>query len=255
VTAARRRFFNRIISRCVLQLLMIETVNELFSNDAVYAQIPSTELLRLMALLKKSFLFARHFNNNKELRMRLWREGFMKQPPNLLKQESGSAATYVAILFRMFADQSPERQGSKADVESALVPLCKDIIRGYISLEEESQHRNIVAWRPVVVDVLEGYAAFPEAAFSGHVKAFYPLVVELLGKGLSGDLRAALLLVLRRVGEVGLGIEGMAAAVPAAHGKDAADLRKDSIFGGSAVSEDASVDEAGGDASSKIMGH
>ncbi|KAJ4286902.1 guanine nucleotide exchange protein for ADP-robosylation factor [Collariella sp. IMI 366227] len=93
VTAARRRFFNRIISRCVLQLLMIETVNELFSNDAVYAQIPSPELLRLMALLKKSFLFAKRFNADKDLRMRLWREGFMKQPPNLLKQESGSAAT------------------------------------------------------------------------------------------------------------------------------------------------------------------
>jgi hypothetical protein len=49
VTAARRRFFNQIITKCVLQLLMIETVNELFSNDAVYAQIPSPELLRLMA--------------------------------------------------------------------------------------------------------------------------------------------------------------------------------------------------------------
>src|SRR5438046_6811055 len=88
VTAARRRFFNKIITRCVLQLLMIETVNELFSNDTVYAQIPSPELLRLMGLLKKSFLFAKKFNNDKELRMRLWREGFMKQPPTLLKQES-----------------------------------------------------------------------------------------------------------------------------------------------------------------------
>ncbi|KAK4238747.1 hypothetical protein C8A03DRAFT_43545 [Achaetomium macrosporum] len=206
VTAARRRFFNRIISRCVLQLLMIETVNELFSNDAVYAQIPSPELLRLMALLKKSFLFAKRFNADKDLRMRLWREGFMKQPPNLLKQESGSAATYVAILFRMFGDTAPERQGSKADVESALVPLCQDIIRGYIALDEESQHRNVVAWRPVVVDVLEGYAAFPRDAFETHIKSFYPLVVELLGKDLGQELRAALLLVLRRVGEVRLGI-------------------------------------------------
>lgn len=213
VTAARRRFFNRIISRCVLQLLMIETVNELFSNDAVYAQIPSPELLRLMALLKKSFLFAKRFNADKDLRMRLWREGFMKQPPNLLKQESGSAATYVAILFRMFADTSAERQGSRADVESALVPLCQDIIRGYISLDEESQHRNIVAWRPVVVDVLEGYAAFPREAFVSHIGNFYPLAVELLGKDLGSELRAALLVVLRRVGEFGLGIENMGAAV------------------------------------------
>lgn len=210
VTAARRRFFNRIISRCVLQLLMIETVNELFSNDAVYAQIPSTELLRLMALLKKSFLFARRFNNDKDLRMRLWREGFMKQPPNLLKQESGSAATYIQILFRMFADTSPTRADSRPEVEKALVPLCKDVIRGYLALEEESQHRNILAWRPVVVDVLEGYSTWPEKEFSDHIEGFYPLVVELLGKEINPDLRGALLAVLRRVGEVGLGIESMA---------------------------------------------
>ncbi|KXJ95149.1 putative guanyl-nucleotide exchange factor [Microdochium bolleyi] len=209
VTAARRRFFNRIISRCVLQLLMIETVNELFSNDTVYDQIPSAELLRLMALLKKSFLFARRFNNDKELRMRLWREGFMKQPPNLLKQESGAAATYIQILFRMFADTSPSRAESRPEVEKALIPLCKDVIKGYIALEEESQQRNIVAWRPVVVDVLEGYTTWPDTEFSEHVRAFYPLVVELLGKEVSPDLRAALLSVLRRVGEVGLGIEGM----------------------------------------------
>lgn len=209
VTAARRRFFNRIISRCVLQLLMIETVNELFSNDAVYAQIPSTELLRLMALLKKSFLFARRFNEDKDLRMRLWREGFMKQPPNLLKQESGSAATYIQILFRMFADTSPSRAESRPEVEKALVPLCKDVIKGYLALEEESQQRNIVAWRPVVVDVLEGYSTWPDKEFGEHIRAFYPLAVELLGKELSPDLRGALLAVLRKVGEVGLGIDGM----------------------------------------------
>lgn len=212
VTAARRRFFNRIISRCVLQLLMIETVNELFSNDTVYNHIPSTELLRLMALLKRSFQFARRFNDDKELRMKLWREGFMKQPPNLLKQESGAAATYVSILFRMFADNAPERLDSRADIESALVPLCKDIIRGYSTLVEESQQRNLAAWRPVVVDVLEGYATFPDDAFKAHLGDFYPLAVELLQRDLTADLRGALLTVLRRVGEVSLGIEGMTTA-------------------------------------------
>ncbi|CAG9951698.1 unnamed protein product, partial [Clonostachys rosea f. rosea IK726] len=197
VTAARRRFFNRIISRCVLQLLMIETVNELFSNEAVYAHIPSLELLRLMSLLKRSFQFARRFNDDKELRMRLWREGFMKQPPNLLKQESGSAATYCSILFRMYADNDPERRKSRDDVEAALVPLCKDIVSGYTALEEESQQRNIAAWRPVVVDVLEGYASFPEESFKARIPDFYPMTVDLLGKDLTPDLRSALLLVLR----------------------------------------------------------
>jgi brefeldin A-inhibited guanine nucleotide-exchange protein len=185
---------------------MIETVNELFSNDAVYAQIPSPELLRLMALLKKSYLFAKRFNENKELRMRLWREGFMKQPPNLLKQESGSAATYVSILLRMYHDEGEERKRNRADTESALVPLCADIIRGFTLLEEDSQQRNIVAWRPVVVDVLEGYTNFPCEGFEKHIETFYPLSIDLLNRDMGTEIRLALLGLLRRVGEVKLGL-------------------------------------------------
>lgn len=122
VTAARRRYFNRIITNCVLQLLMIETVHELFSNENVYAKIPSMELLRLMGLLKKSYQFAKKFNEDKDLRMQLWRQGFMKQPPNLLKQESGSASTYVHILFRMYHDEREERRSSRDETEAALIP-------------------------------------------------------------------------------------------------------------------------------------
>ena len=59
-----------------------------------------------------------------------------------------------------------------------------------------------------MVDVLEGYVTFPEREFASNVKAFYPLVVELLSKEVSSELRGALLGVLRRVGEVALGIEG-----------------------------------------------
>lgn len=206
VTAARRRFFNKIITRCVLQLLIIETVNELFSNEAVYTQIPSPELLRLMGLLKKSYQFAKKFNNDKELRMRLWREGFMKQPPNLLKQESGSAATYVSILLRMYHDESEERKRNRNAIEAALIPLCADIIRSYGQLDEESQQRNIIAWRPVVVDVMEGFTHFPREGFERYIEVFYPISVDLLYKDLSVEVRIALQGLLRRVGEVQLGL-------------------------------------------------
>ncbi|KAI5821112.1 hypothetical protein BZA77DRAFT_238616 [Pyronema omphalodes] len=201
VTAARRKFFNKIITQCVLQLLMIETVSELFQNDQVYDKIPSSELLRLMSLLKKSFSFARRFNGDKELRMKLWREGFMRQPPNLLKQESGSASTYVSILLRMYHDDKRERRESRAAIEDALIPLCIDIIHGFIVLDEETQQRNILAWRPVVVDVLEGYTNFPETDFNRYISTFYPLAVELLGRDLGRDTRSALQAMLRRVGE------------------------------------------------------
>ncbi|KAK2745668.1 guanine nucleotide exchange protein for ADP-robosylation factor [Myotisia sp. PD_48] len=206
VTSARRQYFNHIITNCVLQLLMIETVNELFSNDAVYAEIPSNELLRLMALLKKSYQFAKKFNGAKELRIQLWRQGFMKQPPNLLKQESGSAATYVNILFRMYHDEREERKSSRAATEEALIPLCTDIIRGYVELDEETQQRNIVAWRPVVVDVLDGFTGFPRETFEKQLEVFYPIVVDLLSRNINGEIRLAIQSFLRRVGEYRLGL-------------------------------------------------
>lgn len=208
VTAQRRRFFNKIITKCVLQLLMIETVSELFQNDEVYNNIPSAELLRLMALLKKSFSFARKFNSDKELRMKLWREGFMKQPPNLLKQESGSASTYASILLRMYHDTKDERRKSRDAIEDALIPLCVDIIMGYVILEEDTQQRNIIAWRPVVVDVLEGYTHFSEEDFARHINTFYPLAVDLLARDVGADIRIALQSLFKRVGEVkGMGME------------------------------------------------
>lgn len=75
VTAARKREYKQIIVKCVLQLLMIETVSELLSSDDVYEAMPSEQLLVLMQVLRKSYQFARKFNNNRELRMNLLRIG------------------------------------------------------------------------------------------------------------------------------------------------------------------------------------
>lgn len=216
VTAARRRFFNQIITKCVLQLLMIETVQELFTNDSVYDKIPSGELLRLMAVLKKSYQFAKRFNADRDLRTRLFREGFMKQPPNLLKQESGSASVYVSILFRMYHDTSTERAANRAETEAALVPLCEDIIASYIELDEETQQRNIVTWRPVVVTVLDGYTGFPQEEFEKHVEVFAPLVVGLLGTEMAPDVQRAVQALVMRVFECKLGTEKVQLMTPIA---------------------------------------
>jgi brefeldin A-inhibited guanine nucleotide-exchange protein len=214
VTAARRRFFNQIITQCVLTLLMIETVNELFSNDTVYAQIPSPELLRLMALLKKSYHFARKFNGDRELRTRLFKEGFMKQPPNLLKQESGAAATYVAILLRMYHDTNPARVTSRSATEQALVPLCEDILKSYLDLDDETQARNILTWRPVVVDVLDGYSSFERPEFEKHMPTFAPLIVGLLGREMTPEFQFTLQRVVAKLFEYSIGVDCNAHLAP-----------------------------------------
>ena len=160
-----------------------------------------------MALLKKSYHFAKRFNEDRELRTRLFREGFMKQPPNLLKQESGSARVYVLILLRIYADQSDERAASRPETEAALISLCSDIIASFVSLDEETQQRNIATWRPVVIDVLDGYNSFPDTDFNKHVDTFAPLAVGLMSREMGSDLHRAVQGLWQRVCEVRLKIE------------------------------------------------
>jgi brefeldin A-inhibited guanine nucleotide-exchange protein len=139
----RRRIFKQIIVKCVLQLLLIETTNDLLRNDEVYRTIPPEHLLRLMVVLDHSYQFARSFNEDKELRTGLWRVGaylchvvlvreieltcalgFMKHLPNLLKQESSSAATLVHILSLMYFDPRPEHQAARPQVAERLLPCA-----------------------------------------------------------------------------------------------------------------------------------
>jgi brefeldin A-inhibited guanine nucleotide-exchange protein len=73
--AEQRRIFKQIIVKCVLQLLLIETTHGLLQNDDVYNTIPAEHLLRFMGVLDDSWRFARRFNADKDLRMKLWKVG------------------------------------------------------------------------------------------------------------------------------------------------------------------------------------
>jgi brefeldin A-inhibited guanine nucleotide-exchange protein len=80
----RRRIFKQIIVKCVLQLLLIETTNDLLRNDDVYNTIPPAQLLRMMSVLDQSYQFARSFNEDKDLRTGLWKVGKCRMnPPKL----------------------------------------------------------------------------------------------------------------------------------------------------------------------------
>lgn len=46
----------------------------------------------------------------------------MKQLPNLLKQESSSAATLVNVLLRMYRDPRPDHQASRKGVLEQFIP-------------------------------------------------------------------------------------------------------------------------------------
>ncbi|KAK0536528.1 guanine nucleotide exchange protein for ADP-robosylation factor [Tilletia horrida] len=209
-SAERRRAFKQIIVKCVLQLLLIETTQELLNGPAAsnsanttprtghhrpsdasstaagiaqartpdalshvlppqespasafYSLIPPTQLLRLTHVLEASYAFSRAFNADKELRLALWKVGFMKQLPNLLKQESSSAATLVRVLVRMHADPREGHRGLRKEVRRRLVPLGREVVKGYLPLDPDTQARNIGAWTPVVADIFRGLCTFQD---------------------------------------------------------------------------------------------
>ncbi|KAJ2963214.1 hypothetical protein NQZ79_g1686 [Umbelopsis isabellina] len=204
VSEERQRAFSHIIMKCVLQLLLIQTVNELLSKDTVYIAFPARHLMIVMDCLGQSFHFAERFNNDNELRMALWRFGFMKQLPNLLKQETSSGACYVTNLMRMFAniENIEDRDERREDIEKTLIPLCNEIFALYSELDHETKPKNIAAWTPVVVSILTGLTNMQDQDFLKHLPQFYESSINMLAQdNLIPEIRVVLRTLLLRVGK------------------------------------------------------
>ncbi|KAI9301721.1 hypothetical protein BJ944DRAFT_243025 [Cunninghamella echinulata] len=204
VSPDRHRQFQQVIVRCVLQLMLIQTVNDLLSKDNVYCAYPSIYLMKLMKCLEQSFHFAKKFNLDTELRMALWQFGFMKQLPNLLKQETSSGGCYVSVLMRMYSniENISDRDEHREAIERTLIPLCNEIFTLYMDLDHETKPKNIAAWTPVVVSILNGLSQLQDEDFVRHVPQFYLPAVELLRQqNLLLQVRTAIRTLLIRVGK------------------------------------------------------
>lgn len=107
----------------------------------------------------------------------------MKHLPNLLKQESSSAATLVHVLLRMYYDNRPEHEAARPQIAKQLMPsvffchlmfhkcdfpyrLALGVLQDYNKLRVDMHAKSIVAWTPVVAEILEGLCRFDDKAVS-----------------------------------------------------------------------------------------
>lgn len=67
--------------------------------------------------------------------------------------------------------------------------LGVDILEGYISLDPETQARNISAWTPVVAEVLQGICSWEDDILQEHVSVIYPLAVDLMAREMTSEIR------------------------------------------------------------------
>lgn len=120
-----KKDFERIISVCVQHLLVLQTLSDIINSGTDFAVYRSLELKHLNNFLKyleHSFLFAKEFNENLEIRNALFQMGFMKNLPNLLKQETSSVSIYLTLLNRLYLDKDESRSALKDTIEQKMIP-------------------------------------------------------------------------------------------------------------------------------------
>jgi brefeldin A-inhibited guanine nucleotide-exchange protein len=114
--------FQKIIIKCVLHHSVITTYDEIFksANGAVLNSLNHEQVLAVVDAIFKSFQFAQEFNKHMDLRIALLNMGFMKQLPNLAKQETSSISLYIHILGQMV--QKANCESEQQAFESRLIP-------------------------------------------------------------------------------------------------------------------------------------
>ncbi|KAF6762645.1 Sec7-domain-containing protein [Ephemerocybe angulata] len=196
----RQRIFAQIIFKCILQLLLIETTTDLLRNQDFYTTIPADQLLKLLGVLNHSYRFAHEFNEDKDLRTGLWKVGFMKHLPNLLKQETTSSSTVIHNLLLMHHDQRPEYQAARPQIIERLLLLGLEILDTYTKLRPDPSGKNVLTWNPVVAETLDGFSRLDDKTFARYLSAIYPLAVELLSREIPPEIRQPLKTYFTRVG-------------------------------------------------------
>jgi brefeldin A-inhibited guanine nucleotide-exchange protein len=142
--------------------------------------------------------------------------GFMKQLPNLLKQESSSASTLVNVLLRMF----PHDMGAQTSSHvSATIRHMLSDLRDKL-FQDIMPCGNVIAWTPVVTEILHGCCTFENESvsnsknwsgsetdatfeqFSAYLPELYPLVTDMLAREMAVELLHAVRQFYVKTGEV-----------------------------------------------------
>ncbi|KAI1902301.1 hypothetical protein AGOR_G00043320 [Albula goreensis] len=224
--AQEQRLFSALLIKCVVQLELIQTIDNIvffpttsrkedaenlaaaqrdvldagvgveLQDQGMYRHLSSEQLFKLLDCLLESHRFAKAFNSSNEQRTTLWRAGFKgKSKPNLLKQETGSLACGLRILFRMYADE--ERRSAWEEVQNRLLSVCCEALQYFLVLTSES-HRE--AWTNILLLLLTKVMKISDERFKAHACRYYPLLCDVMQFDLIPELRAVLRKFYLRVG-------------------------------------------------------
>lgn len=231
IQASDQQLFQGLLIRCVVQLELIQTIDNIVffpatskkedaenlavaqgsvdeahlhdpsqdiqqEDQGMYQFLSSQQLLMFTDCLLESHRFAKQFNSNHEQRNVLWKAGFKgKAKPNLLKQETQSLACMFRILFRMYNDET--RTDAWPEVEKKLLDVCKEALEYFLALQSDS-HRE--AWCSLLLLIITRVLKMSDQRFRVHASVYYPLLCETMMFDMKLEIRSILKKFFCRVG-------------------------------------------------------
>lgn len=190
------RVFNSLLIKCVVQLELIQTIDNIVfypatsrkedaetlalaaaeltggtpgteqecqrEEQGMYRLLSSPHLLRLVECLMCSHRFAKTFNTNNAQRNVLWKANFKGSvKPNMLKQETQSLACVFRILFKLYSDEA--RRDHWPAVQKNLIGVCCEALEYFVGITSEA-HRD--AWTSILLLILTRILKMPDERVS-----------------------------------------------------------------------------------------
>ncbi|KAI8897602.1 hypothetical protein BC833DRAFT_621081 [Globomyces pollinis-pini] len=179
----KRKEFPKIIVKCVLHLIVIQTIHKILTSNRcneVYDSFHHRHIYMFGDALYKSYIFARAFNEDLEVRKSLHQMGFMKQLPNLLKQETSSVSAYLTLLSKIYCDNTLKNRSMAKEMENRLIPLSYNLVANFCSFDKTQQSHSINSWLPVMESIVRGFAEYQDDQFESNIAYFYSYFAKLL---------------------------------------------------------------------------
>jgi len=164
----------------------------------MYESLSLHHLYTLLDCLLQAHRFARSFNSGSEQRNLLWKSGFIgNAKPNLLKQETQSLSCCLRVMFRLYFD--PGRSDCWTEVEQRLLPLCSEVLAYFLTLSSEAHSE---AWTPVLLLLFTQMEKLQEERLRRFAAAVYPLLCQLWCADLRPEVCSVLRSLFLRIGVV-----------------------------------------------------
>ncbi|KAK9719991.1 guanine nucleotide exchange protein for ADP-robosylation factor [Basidiobolus ranarum] len=160
--------FMYALLKCSNHLMVIQAIVDLSSNPKapLLQSMPANLRSRVILCIHQSYKTAHDFNTNYELRLHLWKAGYVQQMPNLVKQEMLGLSSYLQLTFDLYKLYGDDHDTELAEADKILPLIVNEstkVLTRYIAMLEDQvkYNRDIAIWSRVVVTIYKELVEIP----------------------------------------------------------------------------------------------